>query len=222
VSAVAEAGVATIVDLTLRFTQRTRDWLSDLSSIGGWTGGFARWYSTTLVEGDFARSPWRHAGGAIVDIGPHCIDLLDAALGPVTGIREASFSEPDRWHVVLHHEGGATSTMSLSMKAQRTMTEVEVFGNGIRRSLFEGDGNSASRVRELAKRVPGLRPLLHQLRGTNQAQAITSYMTMLDEFRSMVSRCATAHSCDVGRGLHLQRILEQARLAAIGQQSPRS
>ena len=86
------AGVASIVVLTFRFAPETREWLADVAAGGPWSGGNARWLSGGLLGGEYAGSPWRQEHGAILDIGPHLFDLLDAALGPIVEVRAALFT----------------------------------------------------------------------------------------------------------------------------------
>src|SRR5674476_1017884 len=56
------------------------------------------------------------ARGALWDIGPHALSNLLPALGPVTHV-VADRGLGDTVTVVLHHESGAASTMSLSLTA---------------------------------------------------------------------------------------------------------
>ena len=122
---------SSIVVLTFRFAPETRRWLADVSVGGPWSGGTARWLSGGLLGGEFAGSPWRQANGAILDIGPHLFDLLDAALGPIVEIRAALFTEPDIWHVIAGHESGAVSTATLSMRLaiDPSVLEFDVYGS---------------------------------------------------------------------------------------------
>ena len=108
---VEAAGVPTQMVLTWRYVPEVRAMLEAVAGsrpIGGrghfLTGGF--------LAGMFA-TPWRLAHGPLFDLGPHVIDLLDAALGPVTRIR--AHGDPHRWiGLLLDHEGGATSEASLT------------------------------------------------------------------------------------------------------------
>ena len=84
--AVDAAGVASITMLTLRFAPETRQWLDDVAAGGPWGGGEGRCLSGALLGGKFAGSAWRQSHGAILDIGPHVFDLLDAALGPIVEV----------------------------------------------------------------------------------------------------------------------------------------
>ena len=179
--AVATANLASIVFLTGRFAAGTRAWLAELAGIGGWRTGNGRWLSGGLLNGVFSNSPWRHRDGALADVGPHVIDMLDAALGEVTDVLAAHKAEPDVWHLVFGHAGGATSTASLSMKlpVQPTVTAIDVYGDNGHSSL-----------------------------GGNRASPPECFGVLLDEFTTMVRSGQTDHQCDVRRGLHLQRLIE--------------
>lgn len=182
--AIATAGVASVVVLTSRFAPETREWLATAAAGGPWSGGTARWLSGALLGGDFAGSPWRQQYGALLDIGPHLFDLLDAALGTITEIRSASYTDPDLWHVVCAHDGGAMSTAALSMRLpiDPSVLEFDVYGGG-------------GLVALSARRTP----------------APECFATLLDELAAMIHSGATAHPCDVRRGLHVQRIIERVR-----------
>ncbi|HVW40668.1 MAG TPA: Gfo/Idh/MocA family oxidoreductase [Amycolatopsis sp.] len=185
--AVADAGVASLVVLTLRFAIETRDWLSALADAGGWTGGSARWLSGALLAGDYAGSAWRHESGALADVGPHAFDLLDAALGPIERVLAAHRTAEDLWQVMFAHESGATSTVTLSLRlpVRPTVVEVAVYGEHGFRALG---------------RKPGAGP--------------ECYTALLDDFAAMIATGTTSHPCDVRRGLHLQRILDEVRRIA--------
>ncbi|MBW4719762.1 Gfo/Idh/MocA family protein [Saccharothrix obliqua] len=185
--AVDRAGVVSLVMLTRRFAPETEEQLAQLHATGGWTGGNARWLTGALLGGPYSASAWRHERGPLDDIGPHAFDLLDAALGRITDVLAAHRSDSGLWHVVLGHEGGATSSATLTMNVPVTPSVVEV--------SFYGDHG----YRALADR------------GTSAQQ---SYTNLLDDFVAMVESGTTAHRCDVRRGLHLQRVIELARRAA--------
>ena len=71
--------------LTLRHDPAVRAWLAGLPAepAGPDTVGSARWLSGALLGGPYAGSGWRAEHGALLDVGPHVLDLLDAALGPI-------------------------------------------------------------------------------------------------------------------------------------------
>ncbi|ONI78930.1 dehydrogenase [Actinosynnema sp. ALI-1.44] len=178
---IGDAGVVSLVSLVRRFAQETRDWLADLHAVGGWVGGNAQWLSGALLSPDYADSAWRHESGALMDIGPHVIDLMDAALGPVSEVVGATRGERDLWHFMLAHETGATSTITISLKMPLRPTVVD----------FSAYGDNGYRT------LPG--------RDTPSDQAFT---ILLDDFVAMVHSGTTTHPCDAQRGLHLQRIIE--------------
>ncbi|WP_199429437.1 Gfo/Idh/MocA family protein [Qaidamihabitans albus] len=185
--AVADAGVAALMVLTLRYALRTREWLAGVGEVGGWLGGSARWLSGALLGDRYGGSPWRQAEGALADIGPHAFDLLDAALGEITGVLAAHRTGEDLWHVLFEHAGGATSTASLSLRlpVRPTVVEFAVYGE------------------------PGYRTL-----GREPDSAGDSYTALLDDFAAMIASGTRAHPCDVHRGVHLQRLLAEClRLA---------
>ncbi len=180
VAAAERAGVATLMVLTFRYATETADWLEEVHRLGGWHGGQARWMSATLLDTKYEASRWRHDGGALADIGPHVFDMLDAALGPVTDVLAAHFAERGAiWHVLLGHDGGATSTATLSMHtpAVPPVNDFAVFGT---HGYLEFDPSGDARVR---------------------------YAALLGDFLSMVHNGGTEHPCDIRRGLHLQRLL---------------
>lgn len=185
--AVSKAGVAALVVLTLRYAARTREWLAGIAESTGWQGGSVRWLSGALLDGAYLGSAWRESDGALVDLGPHAFDLLDAALGTITKVLGAHRTPDDLWQLMFEHEGGATSTATLSLRLpiQPTVVELAVYGQHGYRTL--GRGPDA---------------------------ATESYTALLDDFAAMVACGATEHVCDVRRGLHLQRIIHETRSLA--------
>jgi predicted dehydrogenase len=183
VAAVEQAGVASLVLLTRRYAPETRELLAQLHRTGGWTGADAQWLSGALLEGPYSHSPWRHERGALHDLGPHVFDLLDTALGRITDVTAATASDSGLWRLLFAHEGGATSsvTMSMHLPLRPPVAEVTVYGeHGYRR--LSSSGTSAQ----------------------------DCYTLLLDDFVAMVRSDTTEHPLDVRRGLHLQRIIELA------------
>jgi predicted dehydrogenase len=114
VEAVDRTGVSTVVFFTYRFVPFSEEWLEDVRT-HPLRGGAAWWYTGHAAGGSpFAASPWRQQDGALWDVGPHALSQLLPALGRVTTVTGAR-GEGDLVHVVLGHEGGATSVMSLCM-----------------------------------------------------------------------------------------------------------
>jgi predicted dehydrogenase len=180
VSAVEKAGVGSMVVLTYRFSDAVREFLSGAATFDA-LGGRACFLSGAFLGGAFASSPWRQERGALLDIGPHVIDLIDAALGPVIGVKASG--DPLGWvGLLLEHEGGRSSEVSMCCRAaiEPSRTEVELFGPG---GALTFDARSA--------------------------MGPAAFATLRAEFVE-VARTGASHPCDAKRGLHLQRILAEA------------
>lgn len=124
--AVGEAGVGSLVVLTYRYRRHVEAFLAEARS-RTWHGGRACFLSGAFFGGPYHRSPWRAEHGALLDVGPHVIDLVDAALGPIVGVRAAG----TEWvPLVCEHESGAVSDVAVSCSVAITpsRTEVELFG----------------------------------------------------------------------------------------------
>lgn len=84
---------------------------------------------------------WRLERGVVLDVGPHQLDLHEAALGDVVEVRAAG--DVHGWvSAVLHHESGATSELALcSRVGGDSRTELELYGpSGMLR--FDGRGGN--------------------------------------------------------------------------------
>jgi predicted dehydrogenase len=112
--AARESGVASVVFFTDRFIDQSRAWFREVHSTEGWRGGWLRWFSS-LQESDnpFGSSPWRKQRGALWDVGPHALSTLGAALGPIDSLTAVG-GDSDLVMLVLRHESGVTSTVSLT------------------------------------------------------------------------------------------------------------
>ena len=189
--AVAAAGVASATVLTLRFDPAVRDWLDAIPDgpAGPDTTGSGRWLSGALLGGPFSGSEWRAEHGALLDIGPHMIDLLDAALGTVTGVDYAHLAEPDLWRFGLAHTGGAhsTVTMSLRLPVDPTETELTVYGAAGRHRLDQ-------------------RP----------ADGSACYGRLLDDLASAIADGRTDLPVGAARALHLQEVIARVLEVATG------
>ncbi|MFF5480837.1 Gfo/Idh/MocA family protein [Streptomyces sp. NPDC012935] len=124
---IAETGVITQLVLTKRYHPTTRAFLA-AARAHDVTGARSCYLHGAFLSGDLATG-WRLEHGALLDLGPHLLDLLDAAIGPITHIR--STGDPRRWiELTCHHENGAVSQASLSgtVTVPRVVTRVELFG----------------------------------------------------------------------------------------------
>jgi len=185
-TAVAAAGVGSVMVLTYRFAPAVRAFLADASGFSA-TGGRACFLSGAFLGGPFAGSAWRVEHGALLDVGPHILDLVDAALGPIVAMR--AHESTDGWIGILaDHLDGAVSEISISCRAAITpsRTEVELFGAAGSLSV---DG-----------RADGRDVIFATLRADFAAAAASG----------------GPHPCDAARGLHLQRLLTMAAEALAG------
>jgi predicted dehydrogenase len=127
VGAVRDAGVASVVFFTFRFQAATSTWLTQAARTR-LAGGAGSWLSS-LAGSPFAASPWRQERGALWDIGPHALSVLVPALGPVTAV-QAGAGLRDTVHLVLTHESGVASTVTLSHTVAPLSTGMEFFVHG--------------------------------------------------------------------------------------------
>ncbi|GII55343.1 hypothetical protein Pth03_37320 [Planotetraspora thailandica] len=152
---IGETGVASQMVFTFRYSPATTAFLDEARALKPF-GGRAADISGALQGGPFA-TPWRLERGAVLDIGPHMIDLLDAALGPVVSVR--AHGDPLRWvGMLLEHVDGVVSEVSLSMAGRGELppSRVEVYGTQGSASLLGntlGDGVFAAVAREFAGTV---------------------------------------------------------------------
>jgi predicted dehydrogenase len=183
VEAVTQGQVASVVFFTLQFQAAVRAWLADVTARGGWSGGLAWWFGSSLLESSPFNTPWRRDKGALWDIGPHVVALLWAALGPVTSVT-ADAGPADASHLVLHHQGGASSTVTVSQDGGEAAAGFGAF-------LWGSSGRSAAPP-AADDPLPPLRTALAELAGNIRAGR-------------------TGHPCDVRFGRDVGRVLAEAQ-----------
>ena len=183
VEAVTQSQVASVVFFTLRFQAAIRAWLADVTARGGWSGGLAWWFGSSLLESSPFNTPWRRDKGALWDIAPHVIALLWAALGPVTSVT-ADAGPGDVSHLVLHHQGGTSSTVTVSQNGGEAAGNFEGF-------LWGSSGRSAAPA-GAHDPLPPLRTALAELAGNIRAGR-------------------TGHPCDVRFGRDVGRVIAEAQ-----------
>jgi predicted dehydrogenase len=187
VDAVEAAGVASVVFFTLRFNGEIRAWLTDENARGGWSGrgwsgGHAEWISSIYAPGSPFNTPWRREKGGLWDVGPHVLSLLWVSLGPVTGVT-AVRGAGDLTHLVLTHEGGASSTATVTLGAPpaASATNLYVWGEA-GRSIMPSSG----------------------------WDAVDCLRTALSELLAMAAAGEVKHPCDVRFGRDIGRVLAAA------------
>ena len=144
-------------------------------------GGRAHFLSGAFLGGAFA-TPWRLAEGPLLDLGPHVLDILDAALGRVVAVRAAG--DLRTWvGLLLEHESGVASEVSLT-------------GTSALQPMRAG---AAVYTREGVIEVDGVAAVTPE-----------TFATLADELAACVG-AGRPHALGVARGLHLQELLEAAR-----------
>jgi predicted dehydrogenase len=186
-TAVADAKVATMVFLTARFEPEVRAWLGEVTSSGGWAGGSSNWLGSALVESSPFSTPWRHDKGGLWDLGPHALSLLWVSLGPVVSV-SAVAGDADLCCLVLRHDSGATSTVTLTLSAPAAAAGFDL-------SLWGERGRWTA---------PPL-----------AAHPLSALRVALTELSDNARSGRLAHPCDVRFGCELTRVLAiaEAQLA---------
>jgi predicted dehydrogenase len=116
-SAVAERDLASVVFFTRRFTPELSGFVAELAATGGWTEARVEHLGSIFTpDNPFGASPWRKERGGLWDVGPHALALVLPVLGRVTDVTGLAGSR-DLTHLVLRHEGGALSRLTLSVDA---------------------------------------------------------------------------------------------------------
>ncbi|MEV8614723.1 Gfo/Idh/MocA family oxidoreductase [Amycolatopsis sp. NPDC051373] len=121
------AGVVSQLVLTKRYLPATREFLDRARSFDT-VGARSCYLHGAFLGGDLATG-WRLEHGALPDLGPHLLDLLESALGPIHAIRATGDST--KWiELTCEHESGAVSQASLSgvIGLARPRTTVELYG----------------------------------------------------------------------------------------------
>jgi predicted dehydrogenase len=179
--AIGAAGVVSQLALGWRYAAQIREFVSETVPRVWPQGGSARLISAAFGRGSGA-SAWRLEMGVLRTLGPHLIDLLDAALGRISQIR--AHGDPDGWvGLMIEHAGGRFSEASLTATANVKIprADIEIFGSG---------GSAAVEA--------------------EAAVGPEAYQTMYQEFAEAVS-AGRPPRLDARHGLRLQEITEEAQ-----------
>ncbi len=182
-AAAAANGVASVVFFTARFQPDVRAWLADVTRTDGWTGGSATWLGSAMLDGNPFNTPWRRDKGGLWDLGPHAVSLLWAGLGPVVSVT-AEAGRADVTHLILQHEGGTTSTVTVTLSAPEAAAGFDLY-------LWGEPGRSAAPA-QADQALPGLRVALAELAGNARSGQLS-------------------HPCDVQFGRDIGRVLAEAQ-----------
>jgi predicted dehydrogenase len=183
-AAVDDAGVQTVLMLRNRFTAVGQAFVETAQASPA-RGGVATYVAGGALEGSPFATPWRIARGALFDLGPHVLDMMDATMGRIEHVEAAG--DPLRWlSVITDHEGGAVGSASLSI------TTPGVPGD-FRFEVFTDTGPVVFDGAESDK-------------DTGVSEALTRALARAVE-------TGEAPLVDVHRGLHLQRLIDQVERA---------
>jgi predicted dehydrogenase len=180
---VESARVASVVFFTGRFQADVRAWLAQARAASGWAGGCAVWLGSALRQGSPFNTPWRREKGALWDLAPHVISLLWASLGAVGSVT-ADAGRGDITHLVLHHDTGLTSTVTVTLGQPQNAEFSELY-------LWGEPGRSACPL-ETENPVIPLRTALTELAANAQSGQVS-------------------HPCDVRFGRDIGHILADAQ-----------
>lgn len=185
VEAVERSAVSTVVFFTYRFVPFAEEWLDDVRT-HDLRGGAAWWYAGHAAAGSpFSSSPWRKADGALWDLGPHALSQLLPALGPVVAVAGAR-GEGDLVHLVLTHDNGATSLMSLSMTMPAVVERIGA-------EFYDDHG--------------------WHTRPDRERDAEAAYASALSDLVANIAAGETRHRCDVRFGREVVDVLARCQAA---------
>jgi predicted dehydrogenase len=178
--AVEEAGVVSQLVLTKRYHPATRAFLARAQRFHS-VGARALYVHGGFLAGPFATG-WRLEWGALLDLGPHALDLLDAAVAPIDEVR--STGDPRRWtELTCEHRNGAVGQVSLSgaVAVPTPRAAIELYGP---------DGTLTFDAAEI--------------------DHSECWPVIRREFAAAV-RAGVPHELDVRRGLRLQQLIDRAQ-----------
>jgi predicted dehydrogenase len=195
VDVINEFGVTSTVTLTYRFASQVRTFIAEAQS-HAFRGGRSLFLTNAYLGGPFA-TRWRLEQGSILDTGPHAIDFMQAAVGPVAAVT-AVHGRGEWTAVTLEHFNGAVTQVSLCshVNADPLRIEIDLFNEDERREL---DVTSAMGKAFGDAILGGGRPL---------ADA-GAFATLRAEFAGAV-RNRTPHELDAAYGLRVQRVIAAA------------
>lgn len=186
VAAIESSNVVSIVNLTKRYHQRTRDFIAQASEMpGGIQALTGRYIHGGLLESGFInaaeRVGWRDELGALYDLGPHLLDLAQAVAGDILTVSTTGDLHEILW-ITTTHAGGAAGEFIVSgrVATEHVLTDIDLYGSG---------GHAA-----------------FSTRGLELSEAVSTYRA---EFASAVRR-GTGVTVDARRALAIQRVIGAA------------
>lgn len=179
--------VPTMMVLTNRFIDPIQQLLDGIEVIEP-HGARAEFIGAGAVDGNPFATPWRRSEGALFDLGPHVIDVLEGACGRVEEI-EASGDPLGVMELSLRHRSGITSSaaVSITTPGEPSGLRCSVWGRVDRRSVTVSWNDD-----EVGPRL------------FRQAQ-----QRVAEEFAEVITT-GRSHRIDAHRGFHLQGLLHRA------------
>jgi predicted dehydrogenase len=175
--AIEAAGVPTQIVLSRRYSKRIRSFLDELQGLEI-TGLRTSFVSGAFLDGSPFRTPWRLREGALLDVGPHVLDMMDAVAGRIEDISYTG--DPRSWlAVTTRHANGAVGQASISSVVPGFLWDLDVFGPGGIVSAPQRPDDERDEVKE----------------------------TIVGEF-ALACRSGVSHTLDVRRGLYLQELMQ--------------
>jgi predicted dehydrogenase len=187
VEAVDEAGVASVVFFTQRFSYNVQTFL-DTAAGRLWDGARVTMYASIFQPGSpYLNSVWRRERGGLWDIGPHALSLVLPVLGAVEQV--AAMAGPhDTSHVLLRHASGAVSTLTLTLAAPPAAVSYEF-------ALYGPDGVVA---------MPN-----------GEATAVGAFGAATRQLVANVHAGVVTHPCDVRFAREVVEVLARAQSARV-------
>ena len=185
-AAIDEAGVVSQVIFTNRYYDSMRAFLDAARQFDSY-GGRASFFGNGCVPGAYFATPWRLEHGALLDLGPHVLDALDAALGPIVDISARGDVNKIVFLECTHEQGRLSQATLCATTNQDGGLCVEVHGlEG--RQRFDGAALDADQLR---------------------VEVRTASQRIVAEFVECI-RSGRSHELDVHRGLQMQRLIDIA------------
>ncbi|WBB79439.1 Gfo/Idh/MocA family oxidoreductase [Micromonospora sp. WMMD882] len=186
VAAAEGSGVASVVFFTQRFHPAVAGFLTSAAAAGGWRHARVTMFASIFQPGHrYGESAWRRERGALWDVGPHALSVVLPVLGRVTRV-SATDGPRGLAHLLLTHDAGATSALSLTLDAPPAMT--------IQETVFFGDDGAQALPR--VERAP-----------------LVAFGAALDQLLAEVDAGARDHRCDVRFGREVVAVLAAAETA---------
>jgi predicted dehydrogenase len=131
-AAFEERNLPALVFFTNLLIPRTRAWLDEVATAGGWIAARVDSYSQLLGDEDNpffeTVTSWRGAAGALWDTGPHAVAMLLTTLGDISSVFAVAGAD-DLKLLTLTHTSGAVSSITLTMNAPAPLPgETALFG----------------------------------------------------------------------------------------------